>query len=45
MDFGPDKSDAQILLDYGVLDADNPQVRYLNWHACGRVQDHLVPSM
>lgn len=26
MDFGPDKTDAQLLLDYGVLDADNPQV-------------------
>ncbi len=26
MDFGPDKTDAQILLDYGVVDDDNPQV-------------------
>lgn len=26
MDFGPDKTDAQILLDYGVLDVDNPKV-------------------
>ncbi|KAL3159238.1 hypothetical protein ABBQ32_011210 [Trebouxia sp. C0010 RCD-2024] len=29
MDFGPDKSDAQILLDYGVLDADNPQAGFM----------------
>ena len=28
MDFGPDKTDAQLLLDYGVLDADNPQVSF-----------------
>lgn len=27
MDFGVDKTDAQILLDYGVLDSDSPQVR------------------
>ena len=27
MDFGPDKTDAQVLLDYGVLDDDNPRVR------------------
>ena len=26
MDFGPDKTDAQLLLDYGVLDDDNPKV-------------------
>ena len=26
MDFGPDKLDSQLLLDYGVLDASNPQV-------------------
>lgn len=28
MDFGADKTDAQLLLDYGVLDSDNPQVSY-----------------
>ena len=26
MDFGPDKLDSQLLLDYGVLDASNPRV-------------------
>lgn len=36
MDFGPDKTDAQLLLDYGVLDDDNPKVRCnaLMWTAC-----------
>ena len=29
MDFGPDKTDAQLLLDYGVLDDDNPKVRHI----------------
>ena len=26
MDFGPDKTDGQLLLDYGVLDAEEPRV-------------------
>jgi len=26
MDFGPDKLDSQLLLDYGVLDTAQPQV-------------------
>ena len=29
MDFGPDKTDAQLLLDYGVLDDDNPKVSHI----------------
>ncbi len=29
MDFGPDKTDAQLLLDYGVLDDDNPKVSHM----------------
>ena len=29
MDFGPDKTDAQLLLDYGVLDDDNPKVNHI----------------
>ena len=32
MDFGVDKTDAQLLLDYGVLDIDNPQVSLLSRH-------------
>lgn len=32
MDFGADKTDAQLLLDYGVLDTDNPQVSLLSRH-------------
>lgn len=27
MDYGPGKSDTQVLLDYGVLDGNSPQVR------------------
>lgn len=34
MDFGVDKTDAQLLLDYGVLDTDNPQVSLLSGHLC-----------
>lgn len=30
MDFGPSKLDSALLLDYGVLDADQPQVRAFN---------------
>jgi len=29
MDFGPDKTDVQLLLDYGVLDDDNPKVSHI----------------
>ena len=32
MDFGVDKTDAQLLLDYGVLDSDSPKVSLLSWH-------------
>ena len=28
MDFGPDKLDSSLLLDYGVVDLDSPQVHF-----------------
>ena len=43
MDFGVDKTDAQLLLDYGVLDADNPQVSFVSQrYAC---KEHLLPQI
>ena len=33
MDYGSDKTDTQILLDYGTMDTDNPQVNSLAPHS------------
>ena len=35
MDYGHDKTDTQILLDYGTMDTDTPQVNSVDLHPAG----------
>ena len=44
MDFDAGRVDSQILLDYGVLDSDSPQVRAALTQALAQAAQHLLHS-